>query len=91
MDNFQILANLYYDYHYNEISDLKKSCFFDDIEKDSKKIKDLLKQEDKKLVDRFKQGILNCCEERDFLNIVDALNYGIKIGMELQEFFHGLD
>ena len=91
MDNFYMLANLYYDYHYDKISNYKKSCFYNNIEEDSQKIKDLLKEEDKKLVDRFRCGIFNCCEEIDFLNIVDALNYGIKIGMELQEYFHNLE
>ena len=90
MDNFHMLANLYYDYYYKKISNYEKSCFYSNIEKDAEQIKDLLNEEDKKLVDRFKCGIFNCCEEIDFFNIADALNYGIKIGLEMQEYFHSL-
>lgn len=90
MFNLHILADAYCYQFRDKIHNYKECSFFEGIAEDERNLKEKLSEEDKKLVDIFKCGIINCHEERDFYNIADALNFGVKLGMELQEYFHSL-
>ncbi len=90
MCNFHVLADLYCCKFQKEICNYKECSFFEGIDEDEKNLKEKLSLQDQKLVDIFKYSLINCHEERDFYNIANALNYGIKIGMDLQEYFNSL-
>ncbi|MBQ8615828.1 MAG: hypothetical protein IJ415_04605 [Clostridia bacterium] len=90
MDNFYILADLFCYKFSDKIHDCKDCTYYEDIEPEKNQIKELLQDEDKKLVDTLSYSITECYKEKNVYNIADALNFGIKLGMELQEYFHSL-
>lgn len=63
----------------------KRTGFSKFIEEDEQKLIELLGEDNTKLIAGFKISIINHMQELEIENMREAMNFGVLIGMEIQE------